>query len=272
MVRLNLLFIKISILIIYSFTHFTFAQNIRIITPYIGSITDKYKSEKRNLDLKDNSLLKGIFFQWVNPENYQWNAFVYQSSDINYSTLWGGHFIFDYYASYTPKGKFVFGIGTEYLQIDMDADSSITPLKNFELTNRIFIPYIRFGYSYRFDQEKFKLSVLPWLGIQYQRVRGDLTMAIDPPGPAPLTTSKENIKSDDYFMITGLNLHARIFHMLEIEAKYYGTFNSKNYYSTTSGMVNLYLSRNLGLSYRIKFMELNKGYDFYNLFGIAFVF
>jgi len=114
-----------------------FAKDIRIVCPYVGPITDVYKNSERRLHVEDNSLLKGVFFQWLNPDHYQWNAFVYQASDINCSTLWGGYFIFDYYFLAGKRGKYVIGTGIEYLQIAMDADSRIAPLIHFELLNNL---------------------------------------------------------------------------------------------------------------------------------------
>ncbi len=260
------------IILIFVLVFSVSAKDIKIICTYIGPVTDVYKNEERKLDLKDNSLLKGIFFQWVNPDRYQWNAFVYHSSDINYSTLWGSHFIFDYYFLSGEHGKFITGAGIEYLKIDMDADSNITPLSDFELQNNLFIPYIRFGYQFQFNHGNFKISVLPWTGVEYQGVKGGLTMVMDPPGPAPATTTKEDIDNDDYLGIAGVNLKVNIFHMLDLEAKYNGTFNTKVYYSTTTAMVNLFFTRQWGVSYRVKYMELEKGSDLYNIFGIAFVF
>lgn len=270
MFKLHLSISKIFIILVFSFS--AFANDIRIVCPYVGLINDAYKNNERKLDLKDNSLIKGVFFQWVNPDLYQWNTFIYQASDINYSSLWGGHFIFDYYFYSTERGKFVIGSGIEFLKIDMDADSSITPFKNFELLNNIFIPYVRFGYRYQYIQDKFNLAILPWVGVEYQRVRGDLTMVIDPPGPAPAVTMKENINNDDSFLMAGLNFNVNLFHMLDLEVKYYGTFNNKDYYSTATAMINFFFSRIWGISYRTKYMELGKGYDFYNIFGIAFIF
>jgi len=266
------LYFKTSFLLISSYCQILHGQNIRVISPYIGSITDNYKNEQRNLDLKDNSLLKGFFVQWINIKNYQWNIFIYQSSNINFSTLWGGHFIFDYYFYSSPKGKFVFGTGAEYLKIDMNANSNITPFNDFELLNKIYIPYIRLGYAFPFLETDSKISFMPWVGIQCQMVRGNLTMTADPPGPAPSFTVKEVINSTDYFAISGLNINARFYYVVELDIKYYGTFDRKNYYSTISGLINLYLAKHLGLSYRVKYMELSKGYDLYNLFGIALVF
>ena len=33
-------------------------------------------------ELKDDSFFKGLYFQSINPEKYQWNAFVYNSEDL----------------------------------------------------------------------------------------------------------------------------------------------------------------------------------------------
>jgi len=268
--NLHLSVSKVIIILVFALP--VFAKDIRIVCPYAGPITDVYKNDERKLDLKDNSLLKGVFFQWVNPDRYQWNAFVYQASDINYSTLWGGHFIFDYYFLAGERGKFVIGGGIEFLRIDMDADSSITPLKNFELLNKLSIPYARFGYRFQFNYRKFTLSILPWAGAEYEGVRGDLIMVIDPPGPAPAITTKEPIDNDDYLGMAGLNFNANLFHMVDLEAKYNGTFDTKVSYSTATAMINFFFTRHWGISYRVKYMELEKGSDLYNVFGIAYVF
>ena len=97
-------------------------------------------------------------------------------------------------------------------------------------------------------------------------------MVMDPPGPAPEITTEENIDNNDYLGIAGVNLKANLFHMLDLEAKYNGTFDTKVYYSTATAMANLFFTRQLGVSYRVKYMELEKGSDLYNIFGIAFVF
>jgi len=72
--------------------------------------------------------------------------------------------------------------------------------------------------------------------------------------------------------MAGVNFNANLFHMLDLEAKYNGKFDTKVYYSNATAMINLFFTRQCGISYRIKYMELEKGSDFYNIFGIAFVF
>jgi hypothetical protein len=248
------------------------AQDIRIICPYVGPITNTYKDDERKMDLKDNSLLKGLFFQVVRPDRYQWNAFIYQSSNINYSTIWGGHFIFDYYLPSGEQNKFVIGTGIEYLRINMDADSSIYPLKNLELLNQIYIPYVRLGYRLQFNSEHAKLAVLPWAGVEYEGVNGSIKISIKPSRFAPLITTRQKIDESNTFGMAGLNLNAHIYHMFEAELKYYGAFDDKSYYSTVNAMVNIFVSRNFGFSYRAKYMEIDKGSDTYHIFGLAFVF
>ncbi len=75
------------------------AENIRVIVPYLGAATNVYQKTDPmyTLDLKDTKLMEGLFFQWVNPDLFQANAFAYHSADINYSQLWGGHLIGDFY-------------------------------------------------------------------------------------------------------------------------------------------------------------------------------
>ncbi|MBP7462198.1 MAG: hypothetical protein KBA26_12995 [Candidatus Delongbacteria bacterium] len=248
------------------------AGDIRIVSPYLGSITDCYINRDRNLDLEDHSWMKGLFFQWVSPNRYQWNTFIYQSSDINYSTIWGGHFILDSYWKPGHRGRWVAGIGAEYLRIRMDADSSLIPLKNFELTNHLYIPYLRFGYCYQFNRPHLIISILPWGGIEYQGTRGDLDLSIDPPGPAPLSTVSQDLSDDRWLGIAGLNLNLRLFHMVEVEGKYNGAFDADDYYSTVSAMLNLFFTRSWGVSYRFKSMELSKGSDRYHILGLAWVF
>jgi hypothetical protein len=250
------------------------AGTIRLICPYAGTITDAYRNDGRNLDLEDTGFLKGLFVQWVDPERYQWNAFVYQSSDVNFSTLWGGHFIYDRYFRAGGRGKWVAGGGAEVLRIDMNAGSRIAPaglpaLSGFTLLNNLFIPYGRFGFRFQFRPKPLVVAVMPWVGAQYQGVRGNLDFAVDPPGPAPLVKVSENIDQDDFFGLAGLNLNSHLFHLIEIEGKVYGAFNGDTDYMSVSAMANLSLTRRCALSYRFKYLELPKGTDLYHLWGLA---
>ena len=78
------------ILVLFIVNMAVMGRNIRIVTPYIGSINNQLAVENMD-DMEDSALLGGLYFQWVNPLKYQWNVFLYSSRDINYSD------IFDYF-------------------------------------------------------------------------------------------------------------------------------------------------------------------------------
>jgi hypothetical protein len=244
------------------------AEDLRIIAPYAGAITNVYKDSANRLDLTDTKLILGLYGQWINPEAYQWNAFVYQSSNINFSSMWGGHFIFDYYLGPAEGGKYLLGAGVELIRIDMDAGSSIVPLTKFTLTNTVVVPYARAGKYFLFDLEGSRISVLPWAGLQPQWVMGKISFV--PPGP-PNTVNRT---FDDYklFGVAGLNLKYSLGHFLDVEGKYQATFDGASYYSTVTAIANFFFSRNFGLSYRFKYMEGTSGSNTYHMGGIAFLF
>ena len=250
------------------------AGDVRVVCPYVGTINDVCKDESNGIRLKDNSLLKGVFFLWVNPKRYQWNIFIYQSANINYSTLWGGHFIFDYYFKANDRGKYVAGIGAECLLIDMNAGNHLVPLKDFTMNNNVLAPYARFGYRFQLNHGSVDCAVLPWVGAEYQKVWG--TLSFVPPGPpmglGPPIHFNQDIHDESGYAMAGLNVNATFFHAFEVEGKYYGAFNRHTYLSDASSLVNFYLTKHWGLSYRLKYMETTQGRDLYNIFGIAFMF
>lgn len=249
------------------------AEDIRIVTPYVGTIRNEYQNQ--GVRLSDSSLMKGLFFQWVNPRRYQWNVFIYQSSDINYSTLWGGHLIFDYYIPGAGGNDFVLGAGFDFIRLDMDAGDQLSPVQtDFRLINNVYVLYVRFGRYFSIPGSKVRFRLLPWVGLEPQLVRGEVSFNMDPdgPGPAPPVPTEERIRTQDVYGIAGMNLHARILHFLELQGKYSGTFNQDDYFSTVSAMSNLYLSRSWALSYRFKYMETSVATNTYHIWGIAFVF
>jgi len=250
------------------------AEDLRIIAPYAGIITNVYKDSANNLDLKDTKPILGLYGQWINPDYYQWNAFVYQSSGLNYSNMWGGHFIFDYYLGPAEGGKYLIGAGVELIRIDMDAGSSIVPLTNFALANTVVVPYARAGKYFLFESEGFRVSILPWAGVQPQWVLGSIYFKIDPPGPAPLSTVNKSLDDYDLYGLAGLNLKFGFGRFLDLEGKYQTAFTAgASYnYSTFTAIANLFFSRNFGLSYRFKYMESSSGSNTYHMGGIAFMF
>lgn len=257
------------ILIAGSITVNAEAEDIRIVVPYLGYLNNIYENADLPEALDDSSLMKGLYFQWINPKRYQWNTFLYQSSDINYSTLWGGHFIFDLYLGVRERGKYVIGTGIEYIRLDMDAGNNIPPLSDFQLVNNIIVPYLRAGRYFLFGSDTLSVSILPWVGIQPEWVRGDISFNFGGPFPPPF---EEKIDEYDLFGIAGINASVSIFHFITVDAKYRGTFSADEYFSSVDSMVNVFFTRHWGLSYRFKYSETSSGSTSYHIGGIAFVF
>ncbi len=245
------------------------AEDIRIVVPYLGAATDVYKDDAKGIDLTDTRLMEGLYLQWVNPELFQANVFVYHSADINYSQLWGVHLIGDVYVWSDPLGKAALGAGLDMLRLDMDAGDNIVPLKSFELPMTLYAPYVRAGHYFNFGSGGMvSLSVLPWAGAEYDITRGDLSFV--PPGP-PMTI-KQSIDDETLYGLAGINAGAVIMHFIEIQAKYRATFNEDDYLNTFDAMLNFYLNRHWGVSYRFKYMETTSGSVSYHIGGIAYVF
>ena len=266
--------ITLAILIMISVTTVVSsdAENIRIVAPYLGYVNNVYENSDYGLKLDDSSLMKGLFFQWVNPNRYQWNTFVYQSSDLNYSTLWGGHFIFDLYFGVRERGKFVVGTGIEYIRIDMDAGDNISGLFDFELLNNVIVPYARFGRYFTFGNDALSLSILPWAGIQPEWVSGNIAFNFDvpfPPFPPPVD---EKIEEEYFYGIAGINTSFSILHFITADAKYRATFNDHEFFSSVDTMLNVFFTRHWGLSYRFKYNETSTGSTSYHIGGIAYLF
>jgi hypothetical protein len=248
------------------------AENIRVIVPYLGAATNVYESH--GLDLKDTKLMEGLFFQWVNPDLFQANAFVYHSADINYSQLWGGHLIGDFYVWSNRLGKAAVGAGLEVIHLDTaagDAESAQF-LFDLKLPLTVYAPYARAGhYFYLGSRSKVLLSIFPWAGAEYDITRGNITATIDPPGPT-LILLDQAIDDETLYGIAGLSLGATIFHFIELQAKYKVNFNADDVLHTVDALANLYFSRHWGLSYRFKYMQTTDGSTTYHIVGIAFVF
>lgn len=245
------------------------AESVRVVVPYLGSIKNVYENDDYGIKLEDSSLMKGLYFQWVDTERYQWNAFVYQASDINYSTLWGGHFVFDYYLGPRGKRDWVIGAGFEIVSLDMDAGDEIAPLLDFKLSNSVYFPFARAGKYFRFKFPSLALSLFPWAGIAPQWVRGEVSFHSSGPFPPPVN---EEIREYDFNGIAGLNMKGVLLHFLEAELKYQAIFGGGDYFSSLAGMVNLFFTRHIGLSYRFRYMETSNGEDTYHIGGVAFVF
>ncbi|MBN1781849.1 hypothetical protein JW948_12030 [bacterium] len=250
------------------------AADFRIVTPYAGSISNRLAVENMD-DMKDTALMHGLYFQWVNPARYQWNVFLYQSRNINESDIFGSHFIFDYYVTGLPMtGKFVIGAGLDYIRIRTDGDVSAA-LSNFCMTNAVYAPYFRLGRYLNTGSSAMKNELLVWTGYERDIIRGDIRFDMQPPVPQMPAISVDDVIESDYdYALLGLNIKSTFHHFLELSAKYYRkvSLNGNPHLNTFSGMVNCYLNRHWGLSYRFKYMEVSVSTNTYHIGGIAYIF
>ncbi|OGJ87386.1 MAG: hypothetical protein A2268_14630 [Candidatus Raymondbacteria bacterium RifOxyA12_full_50_37] len=254
------------------------ANDIRILCPYAGALINEVETSHHSytLTLEDTALLKGLFFQWIRPQVFQVNTFLYQSSDINYSSVWGGHLMGDVYFLASRWGTGLAGAGSELISINMDADSNSMPMTNgghtsfsdFEMQNMVYTPFIRAGYKLSQLMGIVRLSVFPWAGVQYQGVRGKMEVDF----PVFQYPTHADIVADDWFALAGLGVNANIFHFIDLEGKYHATFDADTLYPTISAMANVFLTRHIGLSYRFKYMEMSTGTNTFHMGGVAFVF
>lgn len=243
------------------------AEEMRIVAPYAGILTNVTDVPGMG-EIEDTGFLSGLFFQWIDTERYQWNAFLYWAPDVNYSSTLGGHLLFDLYFGPDWHGKFLAGLGLEVLGIDMDAGSALGT-DDLEMENRLLIPYLRAGKYFKVSAGPADFSILPWVGIQPQWVWGDLFIAFPGPMPPDVNSSLDDF---GFFGIAGLNLKVTLFHFIDLEGKYQATFNDSEYFSTYNAMANLYFSRRWGISYRFKYLESSQGSNAFHYFGVVYVF
>lgn len=254
------------------------AQNVRIIAPYAGPIINRLEQELSTgspLELEDTGLMTGLYLQWINDRFFQANSFIYHSPDINYATLWGIHFNADAYLFPGPLGRVVVGVGYEQIWLDLDGGAEIAEdTTDFVLTNDISVPFFRAGYSFRFDAGATRLSLFPWAGVQFERVDGDISFTVDPNGPAPPPAQdiEEPIDENTTSGLIGLNTRLFLLRFLQGEAKYRIALGDGEPRHTVTGMLNLFFSRHLGLSYRARYSESSAGEEIYHLFGVVYTF
>jgi hypothetical protein len=251
------------------------SETVRIVAPYAGILSDA-REEAGAGEFSDTGFLTGLYFQWVDTESYQWNSFVYYAPDVNYSSVLGGHFIFDKFVGPDWSGRFVVGAGLEAIRIDTDAGDAFESdgLTDFRVATSVLVPYLRAGKYLKAASGPAAFSVLPWVGVQPQWSWGDLDMEVSVPFPPPPHAMEISDSFDDYelYGIAGVNLKVTLFRFVDLEAKYQGTFNASDFYSTVNGTAYAYLNRSWGLSYRFKYMEASQGTESYHIFGVAYVF
>jgi hypothetical protein len=218
--------------------------------------------------------MEGLYLQWINPDLFQANAFVYHSADVNYSRLLGGHLIADFYVLSDPLGKAAVGAGLEVINLDMDAGDAFADvyLFDFELPTTLYVPYARAGHYFYFgSRDRVQVSLFPWAGVEYDIVRGDLSFVVDPPGPGSFPV-EESVDDETWFGIAGIGVSATIMHFIDLQLKYKLTFNGDDQLHTFDGMANVFFTRHWGVSYRFKYMQNTSGSTSYHIGGIAYVF
>ena len=249
-----------------------YGETFRIITPYGGQIENELNGKK------DDAYLNGLYFQWIDSEKFQGNIFVYYSKDINFSNMFGTHAIFDYYFNQNTKTKDVIGIGANYFNIDTEMEGSTTEFESMEMEmdNNIFTPYIRGGRYFYANYSDFNFSLLPWLGFEYDIVKGDVKGKLElnnPFAPLPIIID-DDISKEYYYLITGLNFKVKYSYFADLKLKYSvkKDLNRDDWLKNSSIVANIYLSRNWGISYRYKHYEATEGDIDYNIAGISFIF
>jgi len=258
-----------------------YARQLRIVTPYAGLVFNQLDlqqvaSSHPMMDeyiesLKDDALLGGLYFQWVNPDHYQWNVFLYGSRHINYSDIIGSHFIFDYYPTCLPDlGKVVIGAGLDYIRVETKGKIS-KKLSDFQMILNVYAPYFRIGRYIYFGSQLKKGSVLPWIGYEQDVIRGDVGFKIKDMGGMCIN---REIKSDYEYAMIGINVRVTLYHFIDLSGKYARKLSlaHQGHLNTFSGMFNLYLNRHWGFSYRLKSMELSVCKNAYHMGGIVYMF
>jgi hypothetical protein len=277
-----------------------------VLAPYYGQLTNELQGGKKSLDMKGLGTMYGIYGQVFQPKRFLTNVFFYGVPDINYSSVNGVHFIFDGYIAPTESGKYVVGVGYENISLDMDAKSNLDGLDSFTMDNQINYYYLRAGRYFNFKGSGFRTSVLPYAGYAYEDVKGEMSLKPSmPPIPAdakgrnrptrhaarpsrgggaggapqrPFTmpTITNDLSDYDKHWIGGLNLSTTYNHFLNLQLKYLAAFKEERS-DSYSAMVNFYMSRNFGVSYRFKLSKYtmdggNKGSNTYHMGGVAYVF
>jgi len=198
MVNNKVILIFVIIMILACIGH---TKSIKVVTLYGGTLSNEISRVMpgMNLDLKDSNFFSGLYIQSVKPELYQWNAFIYGSKDINNSDMFGSHFIADIYpCGSTDKSKFVLGAGFEFIDLKTQMDD-YEGLTNFELKQKIYAPYLRSGNYFYFGKDKLKLSLMPWVGLEGNAVRGDIFFNL-PPNPNPYVPDQvDTFTNSSYF-------------------------------------------------------------------------
>ena len=249
-------------------------KNIRNIVPYVGVVNSEYKSDMYNE--KDEAVMSGLYMQWIKPEVFQINSFIYGAEDLFNENFIGFHIIGDYYIKHPGNGKYALGAGFEMIKPDFskEVDSPFFTLEA-NIDNTIYVPFIRAGRYFDFKLGKSSsFSIFHWAGYQMSIARGDVYVKTDPDGGGgiPEVIIEEEISNETSSAITGVKLGLNLMHVLDLSFKYKAVMNSDDFFNVIDTMVNFYYTRNLGLSVRHKFSETESGNTDYTIYGLIYSF
>jgi hypothetical protein len=242
-----------------------FGESFTIVTPYSGIEENTYVDKSNNLKLKDSQNTEGLYVQSIDPEKYQWNVFLYKTDNINYSDLSGFNFIYDRYFGTDSGVQNVAGIGANYLKMDLDG-MRLGPMGSFKMDQDILSLYLRIGRYYKYDLDKLHFTVMPWVGGEWDHLQS--SGSIDFGRGAKTFENGE----EQYSWLTGINLKMNFQHFLQLEVKPAVTYLNGECYWKKSAMVNVFLTKNLGISYRYDYHETSSGKDALSIFGVAVMF
>lgn len=154
--------------------------------------------------------------------------------------------------------------------MDLDGTNGLTAsgsLDALEIEQNILSMYVRTGRYYNYEPDKLHLTLMPWIGGQFDQSHG--SGLVDFPGPGYTTF---DIDEEQISWIAGVNFKINYHHFLQVEVKPSITYHDGEYFQKRSAMVNLFFTRNVGLSYRYNYHETSSGEDSYNIFGVAVTF
>jgi len=240
------------------------SESFGVFAPYVGTISNAYSNPAYKLNLEGSGVMTGGYAQWIQPEDFQANAFVYYVPQAGMSDVFGLHVNGDYYPAHFSFGKLVTGLDFEWVNIR--TEGAVPGLESLEVRNKVAMFMPRAGVSVSLLKENnVSVSLFPYVGATYEKVSG--SVSVNPQGPAPLMTVP--IDSDATYAAARLNLNLNLMHFIDVQGKYLTGFKTNARWDSVSVLFNVYMSRSLAVSYRYKTMKYSNTTDQYHLVGIA---
>jgi len=267
----NLIFIFfISVFIIFLDNNL-FSKNIGLISVYGGSLGYNQEYKAKGTKTSDDGFLKGIYGQYIS-DKYQFNFFGYNTDDMDFSKIKGLHSNFDFYFKNKKSIKYLSGFVYENIDVKVSAYNRISNLYYFGVDKNINIYLLRFGLIYKSNYKNINYRILPYIGKAYFNLDGNVV--IDPYGPPPKIVS--DISQKNYYWVIGSNLNLSPLRFIEFQIKYSFYFKNNKNINNSEIMLNFFLNKSIGISYRYKFLDLNiseiENKIKYNMFGIVYLF